>query len=118
MTAGTSVPDAARVMRDYHVGALLVTGPSGELHGIVTDRDICLRAVASGSPPGQLTLADIASSPLVVVDLEATPQEAISMMQEHHVRRLIVADGGSPIGLVTREDLTEALSQSTLDLVI
>ena len=121
IAAGASVQEAAAVMREQHVGALVVvtrSEPSGVV-GILTDRDIAL-AVA-GQPPGAvaaLRAGDLAQSPAVAVRSSSTLQEAVAAMEQAGVRRLLVVDqDGGVVGLVAAEDLLAAIAEELAGLV-
>jgi len=97
-----SIVAAARLMRDHDVGILPVTS-NGELVGVVTDRDIVVRAIAAGqfdTPVKAAVTGGIAS--LAPDDDE---RQAAVLMSEHDVRRLPVADGGRLVGMVSIGDV-------------
>jgi len=98
-----SVGEAARAMRDWGVGAILVVS-NGSLYGLVTDRDLVVRAVAeergADEPVGPLSSAN-----LIGVDADADVHEAMRLMRQHGVRRLPVLEGGQVAGIVSLGDL-------------
>ena len=98
-----SIGEAARAMRDWGVGAILVVG-DGSLYGLVTDRDLVVRAVAedrgADEPVGPLSSAN-----LIGVDADADVHEAMRLMRQHAVRRLPVLEGGQVAGIVSLGDL-------------
>src|ERR1700759_214513 len=86
---GTTLDGAAQVMRDQHIGDVVVThGPT--LAGLVTDRDIVVRAIAENLPTRSTTIEAIASRELIMVEQSATVDEAVRAMQQRGVRRLLV----------------------------
>src|SRR3970040_1219836 len=90
----STLQQAATLMREQHVGTLLVTGDSGEgmqVVGVVTDRDVVIEAVARGLDVTQAEVGRLAEGKLAVVPAAATLDEAISMMKERGVRRLLVS---------------------------
>ena len=103
-----SIADAAQAMREASVGAVLVVD-GDKLCGLVTDRDIVVRAVAElalpDSPVGQVVSPD-----LVAVDADDETIDAARVMQDHAVRRLPVLEDGRIVGIVSIGDL--AVSQS------
>jgi CBS domain-containing protein len=99
----TTVRDAATVMESANVGALLVTD-GGRLAGIVTDRDIVIRAVAGGYPP-QARIDSFMSTTIVSVDADADVHEAYRVLGTHGVRRLPVVSGDDIVGMLTVDDL-------------
>jgi signal-transduction protein with cAMP-binding, CBS, and nucleotidyltransferase domain len=98
-----SVGEAARAMRDWGVGAILVVS-NGSLYGLVTDRDLVVRAVAeergADEPVGPLSSAN-----LIGVDADADVHEAMRLMRQHAVRRLPVLEDGQVAGIVSLGDL-------------
>lgn len=104
MPSSTTVFDAARTMRDSDIGDVLVEN-DGNLCGVVTDRDIVVRAIAEGCDPKGTTLNDVCTHELVTVDPDTTVAEAAQLMSDRAIRRLPVVDGGRPVGMVTIADL-------------
>jgi signal-transduction protein with cAMP-binding, CBS, and nucleotidyltransferase domain len=98
-----SIGEAARTMRDWGVGAVLVVRGQS-LYGLVTDRDLVVRAVAEAKwadePVGPLSSAN-----LIGVDADADVYEAMRLMREHAVRRLPVLEDGQVVGIVSLGDL-------------
>jgi len=98
-----SVGEAARARRDWGVGAILVVS-NGSLYGLVTDRDLVVRAVAeergADEPVGPLSSAN-----LIGVDADADVHEAMRLMRRHGVRRLPVLEDGQVAGIVSLGDL-------------
>src|SRR5438270_992101 len=84
-----TVADAARMMRDSDVGDVLVAD-GDTITGIVTDRDIVVRAVADQRDPSQMTVREIASTDLVILSPDDPIDRAVKMMRERAVRRLPV----------------------------
>ena len=101
----TTLDEAAQVMRDQAIGDVVVThGPT--MAGLVTDRDIVVRAIAEGLPPEKTTLESITSRELIMVEQSATVEEAVQAMRERGVRRLLVCDADRKlVGIVSLSDL-------------
>jgi len=101
----TMLDEAAQVMRDRSIGDVVVTnGPT--LSGLVTDRDIVVRALAEGLPPRSTTLASIASHELMMIEQSAGVEEAVRAMRERDVRRLLVCDADRKlVGIISLSDL-------------
>lgn len=101
----TSVTDVARMMRDENIGAVLVT-EGDELRGLVSDRDLVVRAVAEGGDPGSTTVSSACSEDLVTVGPDDDLGHAVQVMREHSVRRVPVVDEGQhAVGIVSLGDL-------------
>ncbi|WP_369268856.1 CBS domain-containing protein [Streptomyces sp. R11] len=100
-----SVQAVARMMRDEDIGAVLVT-EGGRLRGLVSDRDLVVRAVAEGGDPDRTTVAQACSEDLVTVGPDDDLILAVQVMREHSVRRVPVVDREShPVGIVAIADL-------------
>lgn len=87
--ATISLAEAAKMMRDDDVGALPI-GDSDRLVGILTDRDIVVRCLASGGDPKVATARDAMSSRIVYCFDDQPVEEAADIMSERHIRRLPV----------------------------
>jgi CBS domain-containing protein len=101
------VREAAKQMQRLRIGDVFVVDEAGELRGIVTDRDLALRAIAEGrslDTPVQEIMSPIAAS----VPLTATVSAALDLMREHEVRRLPVVEGGRPHGVVSLGDVSRS----------
>lgn len=96
--------EAARLMRDEEVGGVLVT-QNGVLCGLLTDRDIVVRAVAEGRDLTATRLAEVCSAGLVTVGPGDDAEAALKLMLDRSVRRLPVVEEGRPVGIVTVGDL-------------
>jgi CBS domain-containing protein len=101
---GTTLTEAARAMRDHDVGDVVLLDDD-QVRGIVTDRDMTIRAVAEGMHPDETVLAQIASKELVTISPEASVEDAVRLMRERAVRRLPVVEDGRPVGIVSLGDL-------------
>lgn len=102
--ADATVEDAAREMRDGDIGNVLITR-DGAVLGIVTDRDIVVRAVAEGRDPSSTRVEEICTESVQTLTPDQTVDEAVRMMREHDLRRLPVVQDGRPAGIVSLGDL-------------
>ncbi|MFI1151227.1 CBS domain-containing protein [Streptomyces sp. NPDC020817] len=101
----TSLAEAARVMRDAGIGDVLVVD-QGRLLGILTDRDIVVRALAEDRDPVETTVRAICSSDPLTVGPGDRVDQAVDLMRRHALRRLPVqAENGELVGIVTLGDL-------------
>ena len=101
----TTLSEVARMMRDQGIGDVLVTKPDGTLCGIVTDRDIVVRADAEAKPLDRTQVGDICTGQVVKLAPEASIDEAVEAMRKHAIRRVPVVRNGNPVGIVTIGDL-------------
>lgn len=102
--ATTTIADAARAMRNANVGDVLVER-DGVLCGIVTDRDIVVRAVAEDRNPSDRHLGDICSRELTTLAPADSIEDAVRVMRDKALRRLPICDGDQPVGVVSLGDL-------------
>jgi CBS domain-containing protein len=99
-----SLADAARVMKIDDVGSVPVV--EGErLVGILTDRDIVVRAIAEGGDPLTVTVDEVVSREPVTVDPDQNLDEALELMVRHKVRRLPVTENGRLVGMLAQADI-------------
>ena len=115
----TSVHEGARMLRENHVGALVVIDSRDRSRpkGIVTDRDMVVGVLAMGVDPDKLTVADIMSSDIVTVNPEDDVFETIRMMHGKGVRRVVVVDReGALEGIVSLDDLLELVTEGLTGL--
>jgi CBS domain-containing protein len=101
----SSVRQAAELMRNNNIGDVIVIKEDGSVCGVVTDRDITVRAVADGRDPDRTPLADICSRDVLSIEPDADVEDAVRMMRDNAIRRLPVCDGGRAVGVVSIGDL-------------
>ena len=105
LEARATVLDAARKMASSDIGALIVE-ESGRLCGIVTDRDIVVRAVAGGKDPGQTPLSEVCSKNPLTLAPDDDLDRAVALMRDQKVRRVpVVDDKGMAVGVLSLGDL-------------
>ena len=105
-----SVVEAARLMRDEHIGSLPIT--DGEtLVGMITDRDITTRVVAEAADLTATSVGDVSSGELVTVEPDEDLEDALELMARHQIRRLPVVEGGSLVGIVAQADIALTLKE-------
>jgi CBS domain-containing protein len=107
----STLQEAARQMRELHVGCLPICGADGKLHGILTDRDIVVRCVADGADPSAVTAGALALGVPVWVDAHAEIDEALRLMEQHKIRRLPVLEDRRLVGMITEADLATHLDE-------
>jgi CBS domain-containing protein len=99
--------EAAQVMADNDIGDVFVVEPVSEgLIGILTDRDIAIRAIARGLDPSTTKVGDVSTDGVGALGPNDTVQDALRLMREKAVRRLPVVESGKAIGVVTLGDLS------------
>ena len=113
-----TILEAARLMRQHHVGDVVVVEEREGLRipvGIVTDRDLVIEIMATELDPNVITAGDIMEPELVTVKESVGVFEAVQYMRSKTVRRLpIVDESGALVGILTLDDLLELLSEELL----
>ena len=102
--ASASVVEAARLMREEHIGSLPITDDQ-QLVGMITDRDITTRVVAEAADPKLTSVGDVSSGDPISIEPEKDLEEALLLMARHQVRRLPVVDNGKLVGIVAQADI-------------
>jgi CBS domain-containing protein len=104
LEANSSVLEAAKLMKENDAGSVLVT-KNGETAGIVTERDVLYKLAADDLLASKTLLKDIMSTIIVSTASDTPITEALKLMAKHHIRRLVVTDGGKPIGMVSQRSI-------------
>jgi CBS domain-containing protein len=117
----TPLPEAARLMREHHVGSLVVVDESGKGRvpvGMLTDRDIVVAVVAGEVDPRTLTAGEVMSGELATVRPGDSAEAALRLMRRRGIRRVpVVSDAGTLTGIVTLDDLLEKVAEQLSDAV-
>jgi len=121
----TKVTEAAHLMRQKHVGDLIVVDePDGDRVpvGVVTDRDIVVEVLGKDLDPAATRVADIIRTPVVIASEHEDAAVAVERMRVHGVRRIpVVGRGGALVGVITLDDLLKLFAadvNALLDVVI
>lgn len=111
----TTIVEAARMMRRYHVGDLVVVDEDQGRRvpvGMVTDRDLVVEVIAREQPFASCTVSAIMSATVVCVPETAGVIETIQLMRSHGVRRVpVVNAGGALVGILAADDLLDLLAE-------
>ena len=110
-----SLEEVASVMQSEDIGPVPIVGDleSRNLIGIVTDRDIALRAVARGLDARRTSAEEVMTRELVTCGAEDDIDSALDLMARHQVRRLPIVDGGSRlVGMISQADVATRLNES------
>jgi CBS domain-containing protein len=100
----TSIVDAARRMIQQEKGPLPVVEGDRPV-AMVTDRDIIARVVAEGRAPTSVTVEDIATRELVTIGPDQAVEEAVRLMAEHQLDRILVVEGDRLVGIISEADI-------------
>ncbi|MER7486950.1 CBS domain-containing protein [Streptomyces sp. NPDC126497] len=102
-----SIVEAARLMRTQNIGDVVVADGQ-RVVGVLTDRDIAVRAVARGADPLGVSVGSVCTRDPLTLAPDDPVSSAVALMREHAIRRIPVVEGGLPVGLVSLGDLAGA----------
>jgi CBS domain-containing protein len=97
--------DVASRLRDLDIGSMPICGDDEKLAGMITDRDIVVKAIAEGRNPADVRVRELATGKPVWVDADAAAEEAEGIMSQHQVRRLPVIESHRLVGIITQADI-------------
>jgi CBS domain-containing protein len=108
--ADVTVRQAAKVMAERHIGAVLIMS-NGKLEGIFTERDVLNRVVAPGKDPETVKIGEVMTRNPDTVSPDASALDTLILMQSKGYRHLPVLDGGELVGIVSIRDLFSAVKR-------
>jgi CBS domain-containing protein len=111
--AGTSVVEAAKLMRSYNVGSVLVS-MKGRIVGIVTESDVVKKFVGADRVAFFMPVEDIMSSPVLGIEANRPVTEAADLMDRHRTRHLGVTKAGTLVGVVSVRDFLKPVAVDDL----
>jgi CBS domain-containing protein len=101
--------DAAKQLAELNVGAMPICGEDNRLKGMLTDRDIVVKALAKGKDPASTRAGELAEGKPVTIGADDSLQETLATMARYKVRRLPVIDGHDLVGIVSLADVAREL---------
>lgn len=107
-----SVSAAAKVMANHNVGAVVIVEGIIPI-GIITEKDIVQRVINTHKDPEKTLVKDVMSSPLITIDHKQTSKQALEIMREHKIRRLVVVKGNRLVGLTTERRTLSSCIRAT-----
>ena len=110
----STLQEASRIMKEKDIGDVLVEDAKGQLSGIVTDRDLAIRATAEGADPTTTKVSSVYTKDITTLAPTDTVQDAIGQMRANDVRRLPVVEGGKAIGIVSLGDISIETAPNSL----
>lgn len=109
-----SLADSASMMKEMNVGIIPIVDDRNNLVGVLTDRDITVRAVAKGLDPNQAKVADFMTPSPLTVEPETNIGDAAELMADNQVRRLPVVKDNKLVGIVSLGDLAVDVGEPEL----
>lgn len=113
LETGSTAEDALKAMQEKNARSILVSN-KGEVVGIVSKTDVLFKVTSQGRNPSKVKLREIMTSPVLAVNPQTTIKEALSMMDKNKVRQLMVHAYAAPLGMITREDVSERVERISL----
>ncbi|MBI2344043.1 MAG: CBS domain-containing protein [Deltaproteobacteria bacterium] len=114
-----TVQEAAQMMFEHDIGALMVVDKKGTLHGIVSERDIVRKGVATRCNLCDLTVGEVMTRKIMVCNPDDTYQTGLAKMREANCRHLPIVKDGKPLGMVSMRDLMgESISECHFDVTM
>ena len=109
-----SLRDVARRMRDSDIGMMFVNDEQGKVAGLITDRDIAVRAVAEGRGADD-KVSEFMTRDIISCYEDAELEEAARMMEDQQIRRLMICNrNDEPVGVLAQADVAQALGRAPL----
>lgn len=102
----STVQDAVTVMSRENIGSIIVTR-EGKDFGIITEKDIIAKVIAKRASVKKTRVKDVMSSPIITVEKDTSGEDALRMMAKHRVRRLLITDDGTIVGIFSTADVTK-----------
>ena len=113
ITPHASLAEAAKKMASQDIGSLPVCDEPRRVVGIITDRDITVRAVARGMDPNQTRVEDVMTRDVLSCSSDSEVEDACNLMEKRQVRRLLVTGQDEvPVGIVSLGDIALCLRES------
>jgi len=114
----TPIKEVAKLMRDKSVSSVIIVKNEKPI-GIVTERDLVRRVMASDKDPNRITVFDICSKPVVAVSDISEIDDAVELMKKNKIRRVVVVDStDKAVGILTTDDIGYNLKSLSEDLAI
>jgi CBS domain-containing protein len=108
LSAQNTAYEAARMMVDSHISAIVITDGNGDLKGIVTERDMVHRVLVTNTKAADLRLEDIMTKDPLTVSPNDSAMDALELMRERKFRHLPVTENGKVVGMISIRDLYDA----------
>jgi CBS domain-containing protein len=106
--------EAIKSMKERNARSILVSKNNGEVVGIVSKTDVLFKVMSRGKNPAKVRLREIMNSPVLAVDPKTTVQGALSIMDKHVIRQIMVSSNAAVLGMVAREDIFEKIHMVTI----
>ncbi len=116
--ASDTVLEAARTLAELGVGSLPICGEDGKLKGMLTDRDIVVKVVATQHDPRGVHAGELAEGTPVMVHADDDVTTVLRLMALHRIRRVPVLDGNELVGIIAQADIARTVGNEQSGLVV
>ncbi len=110
--------DAAKRLAELDVGAMPICGEDDRLKGMLSDRDIVVKALAQGKDPANTRAGELVEGKPVTIGADDSVEEALETMSKHQVRRLPVIDGHQLVGMLAQADIARGTGEDKTGEVV
>jgi CBS domain-containing protein len=104
---------AAQKLAELNIGSMPICGEDDRLKGMLTDRDIVVKALAKGADPGSTTAGSLAAGKPVTIGADDSLRETLQTMAKYQVRRLPVIDGHDLVGIIALADIARNMDDES-----
>lgn len=108
LTPDASVGECAKIMNQHHIGSIPICNQNKNVVGVVTDRDILLRAIINNKDINNTKISEIMTTGVYCCEANTDIERATTVMSENQVRRLPVTDNNKIVGMLTLTDLSKS----------
>jgi CBS domain-containing protein len=103
---GDTVLNASKIMVKHKIGSVLVT-KNKEIVGVLSDGDILKRVISKHLKPSEVSIENVMSAPVEIIDQETPAEEAANILREKKLKKLLVVKNNKPVGFFSMEDLVK-----------
>jgi len=106
-----TVLDASKIMVKHKIGSVLVT-KNKEIVGVLSDGDILKRVISKHLKPSEVSIEDVMSSPVEIIDQETPAEEAVNILRQKKLKKLLVVKNNKPVGFFSMKDLVKQTAKN------
>lgn len=112
-----TVADAITAMKDNHVRSILVSDRGQQIIGLVSKTDVLFKVMAIRKPPAKIMVKEVMSAPVISIPPEMSIVDALSVMEKHVIRQLVVSTSNSIYGIVSRDDIMTKMEKAAIETI-
>ena len=112
-----TVADAITAMKDNLVRSILVSDHGEQVIGLVSKTDVLFKVVAIHKSPAKIQIKEVMSAPVISIPPEMSIVDALSVMEKHIIRQLVVTTSNSVLGIVSRDDIMTKMEKAAMETI-